>query len=76
MIKTVLKKQLLHDLDKLPAEMQKKVKDYVHAMLIEKHEGVKGRSLIKYSGILNEEESKRISSVVREGCGTVDSNEW
>ncbi|MBN2077860.1 MAG: hypothetical protein JW838_02770 [Spirochaetes bacterium] len=74
MIKAVLKKQLLHDLEKLPAEMQKKVKDYVHALLIEKQEGVKGRSLLKYSGILSEEDSKRLSSVVREGCGTVDSN--
>ena len=76
MIKPILKKQLLHDLEKLPVEMQKKVKDYVHALLIEKHEGVKGRSLLKYSGILSGEDSKRLSSVVREGCGTVDSNEW
>lgn len=76
MIKTVLKKQLLHDLEKLPVEMQKKVKDYVHALLIEKNEGIKGRSLLKYSGILSEEDSKRLSSVVRDGCGTVDSNEW
>jgi len=66
----------MHDLDKLPAEMQKKVQDFVQAMLVSKSAGVRGKALLKFSGILAASEAKKLMSAVNEGCGTVDINEW
>ena len=76
MIKTAFKKKLMHDLDKLPVDMQKKVQDFVHTLLVLKPEGAPGKSLLKFSGILDADAAKRVSSAVREGCGMVDSHEW
>jgi hypothetical protein len=76
MIKTTLKKKLMHDLDKLPVEMQVKVQDFILTMLVLKKKGVPGRSLLKYSGVLDADACRKITSAVREGCGIVDSHEW
>lgn len=76
MIKSAIKKKLMHDLDKLPVEMQIKVQDFVHTMLVAKKKGVPGKSLLKYSGVLDADSCRKITSAVREGCGMVDSNEW
>ena len=73
---TEIKKQIIDDLDKLPIEMQKRVKDFVQALVISKPKGTPGKDLLKFAGILNDEDAKEIREAIEEGCGKVDKNGW
>lgn len=73
---TGIKKQIIDDLDKLPIEMQKRVKDFVQALVISKPKGTPGKALVKFAGILDDEDAVRIREAIEEGCEKVDKNGW
>jgi hypothetical protein len=76
MISPGIKKKLLKDLDKLPIDMQKKVQDFAHTLLVSQPKGVPGKDLLKFSGILESNISENIMSEIETGCGVVDDRDW
>ena len=57
MIKPDIKKKLMEDMNKLSDDQQQKVQDFAHALLISRPGGTSGKDLVKFAGILNNEEA-------------------
>ena len=71
-----LKKQIIDDLKKMPFELQKKVQEFTHALLISQPQGSTGKDLLKFSGILDNDEANKMLTDINDGCGKVDVDEW
>jgi len=54
----------------------KRVLDFVRALKSTPDEGVPGRELLCFDGILPPEEGKLMSRAIEESCERVDPNEW
>jgi hypothetical protein len=76
MINAEIKKEIIKDLNNLPIELQKKVKEFTHTLLNTKSKGVQGRDLLKFSGIIDDNNAEELRKIIDEGCATVDHNEW
>ena len=76
MKKIDLKKQINDDLKKMPVELQKRVQEFTHALLVSQPQGSSGKNLAKFAGILKKDEATKIMSEINEGCGKVDIDEW
>jgi hypothetical protein len=76
MISPEIKKKLIEDLNELPYELQKKVQNFAHALLITQTQGSEGKEIVKFSGIFSKDDSKKMMAAIEEGCGQVDQSEW
>ena len=76
MVNTEIKKKLIEDLNNLSFDSQKKVQEFAHALLITQHRGKSGKEMIKFSGILTNDESVELKQIIESGCEKVDLNEW
>jgi len=76
MISSNIKKKILEDLEKLPAEKQQRVMEYTHALLISQPKPENGKGVLKLAGILNDEDSEEMMNIIEEGCEQVNLNEW
>lgn len=76
MVNPEIKKKLIEDLKNLPFDSQKKVQEFAHALLITQHRGKSGKEMIKFSGILTNDEAGELRRIVESGCEMVDINEW
>jgi hypothetical protein len=76
MVNPEIKKKLIEDLKNLPFDSQKKVQEFAHALLITQHRGKSGKEMIKFSGILTNDEAGELRRIIESGCEMVDINEW
>ena len=76
MIHSEIKKMIIDDLKNLSFEMQKRVQEFTHALLVSQSKGTPGKELVKFSGIIDDEDAEKIREAVDEGCEKVDFNEW
>jgi hypothetical protein len=75
-VNTEIKKKLIEDLNNLPFDSQKKVQEFAHALLITQHRGKSGKEMIKFSGILTNDEAGELKQIIESGCEKVYLNEW
>ena len=74
---TILREEIINNIDKLPVELQKKVKDFVDALLIAvMPKGVPGENLAKFAGTLSNEDAQEIMDAIEDGWERVNNNEW
>jgi hypothetical protein len=73
---TPVKEEILREIDHLPLHFQKRVLDFVRTLKSTLDEGVPGRELLCFAGILPPEEGKLMSQAIEESCEQVDPNEW
>lgn len=71
-----LKEQLLDDFERLPAEMQRKVGEFAHALVLTTPRGTPARQLLPLVGTLDPESAREMREAIEEGCERVDMNEW
>ncbi len=76
MTNTSIKNNLIDQVGKLPPELQRKVLDFAQALAMSIPKGVKGKSLLRFEGIIPDEDLQLISNAIEEGCEKVDINEW
>lgn len=76
MIDILIRDNILNNLEKLPLDLQKKVQDFVNALVITMPKGVSGSSLVNYSAKLDKNDATEILNIIEEGCEKVDLNEW
>lgn len=72
---TVLKKRLHQEVDALPDDLQRKVLDFARALALSVPQGVPGKQLLKFSGLISAEDARQMLEAVEAGCEKVD-DEW
>lgn len=75
-INSQIKENILRDLNKLPIELQKKVYDFINALLLTLPKGNSPKNVLSFSGIMNKQDAKEISTIIEEGCEKIDEDEW
>ena len=71
-----LKKQIIEDLEHLPLDMQKKVSDFAHALVLAREKGTPGNELVRFSGTIGRVDSRKMREAVSNECERIDRNEW
>jgi hypothetical protein len=71
-----IKKQIIKDLGGLPVELQKRVQEFTHALLVTQPKGTPGKDLLRFSGLIDKGDLDKMKSAIESGCERVDSNEW
>jgi len=76
LINIQIRENIISSLDKLPLDLQKKVQDFVNALVITLPKGVPGESMLSFVGELNKSDASEMIQIIEEGCEKVDINEW
>lgn len=76
MINTVLKKEIISQIDKLDTDQQRKVLDFARALALATPRGVPGSNLLALAGTISPEDLKIMSDAIEEDCEKVDLSEW
>jgi hypothetical protein len=71
-----IKQEILKELDRLSPELQRQVLDFVRALSPSVPEGVPGKELLRFAGILTPEEAELMEQAIEEGCERVEPGEW
>jgi hypothetical protein len=71
-----LKNEVLQVMDQLPEERQRQVLKFARSLASSAPVGVAGKDLLRFAGILNEQEARSLSQAIEKGCEQVDLNEW
>jgi hypothetical protein len=70
-----LKNEVLQVMDRLPEERQRQVLNFARSLASSGPVGIVGKDLLRFAGILTEQEAQALSEAVEEGCERVDLDE-
>jgi hypothetical protein len=73
---TPIKQEIVEELDKLTPELQLQVLTFVRKLRLSSAEGVPGKELLRFAGILTPEEAELMERAIEEGCERVDQGDW
>lgn len=76
MVLTVVRQQILEDLDQLSPEMQRRAAELVHDLVSSLPKGTSGRDLLRFVGIMDDESAREMREAIEEGCERVDLDGW
>ena len=68
MVLEKVRDQILDDLDKLTPDQQLQAAELVHRLISDLPRGVPGRSLLRFSGVLDEQSAHEMTVAIEEGC--------
>lgn len=71
-----IKEQIIRRLDGLSDEEQRRALDFVRSLSATTPDGVAGTSLLRFVGVFEPVEARRIAEAIEEGCERVDVGEW
>lgn len=71
-----IKQEILKRLDQLPPQLQRQVLEFSQGLALSVPKGGPGVDLLRFAGVLGDEDAKAITEAIEEGCERVDSNEW
>ncbi len=63
---------MIEDLNSLSFDSQKKVQEFAHALLITQSRGKSGKEMIRFVGILKDDEAMELKQIIQDGCEKVD----
>lgn len=69
-----LRDQILHQLDNLPEDRQRRVLEFARELV--PHAGNAGTVLLRFSGAIGADDLREISAAIEEGCEKIDPDEW
>ena len=75
-IRSSIKQDIVKELDHLPLKLQRQVLDFTKALVLSSREGVPGKELLRFAGILDADEAEAMAQAIESGCEKVDMNEW
>ena len=76
MVNPLLKRELEEQLNRLPAELQRRVLDYALALAPQQPKGLTGASLLQFAGEIPAEELHAMTRAIERDCEHVDQHEW
>lgn len=66
-------------LESLPNHLKNEVNDFIDFLLEKEKKNIKAKkpkNIMKFAGILSDEEADEISKIINEGCGNIDYDGW
>ena len=69
-----LQGQILEQISGLPRDQQRRVLEFVRALSTP--EGVPGKELVRFSGLIPKEELEQMNAAIEEGCERIDADAW
>ena len=65
----------------LPDHLKNEVNDFVDFLILKEKKKLKSapkeeNSIMKFAGILSDEEGEELKNIIEDGCGKVDLNDW
>ena len=76
MMDTLLREELLKEMEQLSRAMQRRVLDYARALAESTPQGTPGNELLQFAGIMTPSEADEFLRGIEEDCERVDPNEW
>jgi len=73
---TEYKDRIVHELDSLNREQQKKMLDYLLRIKVSEPKGTSGKELLVFAGSIGKEDLDVMERAIAEGCEKVDANGW
>jgi hypothetical protein len=73
---TILRDQILEQLDRLPDEQQKQVLEYVRTLDTSLSIGVAGKDMIRFAGFIPIEDIQQMEQAIEEDCEQINPNDW
>lgn len=73
---STIKHELVKHLNHLTPELQRRVLDFAQALAQSFPKGVAGKELLRFSGIMKDEDIQAMAQAIETGCEQVDVNEW
>jgi hypothetical protein len=71
-----LRKQIIEHLRRLPLDQQRRVLEYVQALVSPEPIGVSGKEMLRFAGMIDPADLKEMEKAIQEECERVDLNEW
>lgn len=68
--------QVVEQLRALPEDQQRRVLQFALSLAIAPLQGVPGPHLLRFAGILSDDDAQLMRHAVEDGCGRVDADEW
>jgi hypothetical protein len=70
------KQEILKEIDRLPPELQQRVLEFARTLNPSLPDGMSGKELLRFAGILTPEEAELMERAIKDGCEQVDPGEW
>ena len=71
-----IKDQIIRQLNGLSDRDQRRALDFVRSLSAATPKGVSGGDLLRFAGVFEPEEARRMSEAIKDGCERVDAGEW
>lgn len=71
-----VKEKIIEQLDALSDDAQHRVLEFLRTLASSSIQGVPGKKLLRFAGIINPDELKKIEQAIEEGCERVDPHGW
>ncbi len=72
----ILTETIMKQVEALPEEQQFQVLSYIQSLKTAPPEGVPGRSLLRFAGIIPAEDVDAMEKAIEEDCERIDIHEW
>jgi len=76
MTDTVVKQEIIKQLERLPLELQYRVLDFAQELALSRTKGVPGKQLLPFAGILGAYEAKAITNAIELSCESSLIKDW
>ena len=70
-----IKEQIVKQLDGMSDDEQRRILELVRSLAAATPAGVPGRSLLRFAGVFEAEDPRRMAEAIEEGCKRVDPDE-
>lgn len=71
-----LKKEIIGQLDRLTEDEQRRILEFARALASSTPKGTPGRELIRFAGMFDPEDARRMAEAIEEECERIDPDEW
>ena len=76
MVDATIEQELSTCLGRLPVEQQRQVLEFARNLTTPPLQGVRGSTLLQFSGTIDESDLEAMSQAIEDGCERIDADEW
>lgn len=76
MFNMTIKTEILEQLEKLAADQQQQVLNFIRVLALNKPVGIAGKELLRFAGTIDPQDLQIMAKAIEEDCEQVNLNEW